>query len=274
MDTALLMYCAGLLDGEGSIYFHKRKYDIVPMIAIGITHKKTAYLFHKFFGGSVSIKIYKNPNHNTKYTWKVSSRKALNAAILLIPYSNLKYHKLLKILDHYNTKCPRIRLPSEPYFAGLIDGEGYVGIGRQSTKAAKDRPPNIPIITVEMTDEFMINSIKAFFHCGSINYSDRAKKRIPNRKPTWRWAATFNCARYVATLIYPYAIIKKEKLDAIISIKKLHRGPQGRLTPEQVRTIRKRREMGETCNSIAADYAIHPAFVGQICLRKWYAHVK
>ncbi len=274
IDQNTLAYCAGILDGEGSIYFQKRKYDTVPEIAIGITHEPTTSLFQQLFGGSIWIKIYDNPNHNTKYTWKVSSRKACAAALALISYSNLKKPKLQKILDHYEVKRPRIRLPTTAYFAGLIDAEGYVGLLRQSTRAAKTRPPNVPFIRVEMTDKFMVKSLQEFFKCGSVHGSTRAQRRVSHHKPTWIWTATFNAAREVSTKIVPYGVIKKEKLQTIINLPKLHRGPQGKLSAGQVREIRQRRENGENCQTIAVDFNVHATFISQIYLRKWYAHIK
>lgn len=45
--------------------------------------------------------------------------------------------------------------------------------------------------------------------------------------------------------------------------------PHARLSDDDVRLIRLRRDLGETCKSIAADFGVTPAYVGQLARGVW-----
>lgn len=96
----------------------------------------------------------------------------------------------------------------DSYFAGLIDGEGYVGINSQKYQNSVR-----PVIKVDMTCEETILALQKHFG-GWIS----KKQVVEGHKPQWRWEVNALKARSVAAAIFPYSITKKGKIKAIIDL--------------------------------------------------------
>lgn len=106
------------------------------------------------------------------------------------------------------------------YFAGLIDGEGTVGVYPYK-QASKMRP----VIKLNMTCQKTVLAIHAHF-----GGSFMPKKVYNGNLPQWHWIVTFNKAIDVAEAIRPYLITKAAMADKILSCQ---RKPRGRPRKQQ-----------------------------------------
>ena len=116
-SKALIGWCAGLFDGEGSVnyaqYKSKKpngktclKWNVAMEIAM--THVETLHHFHQIIHQLGSINYKKNGGYGTKdqWRWRCSHQKALIVAKLLFPYALTKRKDLLKIINHYEFTKP------------------------------------------------------------------------------------------------------------------------------------------------------------------------
>ena len=111
------------------------------------------------------------------------------------------------------------------YIAGLFDGEGCVQFKKRMEtkgrlKSGKIRRSNSTIITLEisMTDQPVIRWIHKILKVGAVNIN--IKNKSPSAKPHYkdqlRWRCGYRDALKVAKLLFPYARVKREKLQQII----------------------------------------------------------
>ena len=111
------------------------------------------------------------------------------------------------------------------YIAGLFDGEGCVQFKKRMEtkgrlKSGKIRRSNSTIITLEisMTDQSVIRWVYKILKVGAVNIN--IKNKSPSSKPHWkdqlRWRCGYRDALKVAKLLFPYARVKREKLQQII----------------------------------------------------------
>jgi hypothetical protein len=92
------------------------------------------------------------------------------------------------------------------YWAGFIDGEGYIGIYKYRNKDKWHKSPTYSIqIGVALTDRRIIEQLCALFP------GSRAKRkhRYPNSKTQYYWQAKGNRAAIVLTELLPFLRIKK-----------------------------------------------------------------
>ena len=117
-------YIAGLFDGEGSIYFAKRKekkkkhngkghrYSMSQRISMEITmtDKSVIHWVHEILGcGTVVKKPRKGLRKDgTKYLmqwkWRCTFRDAYYVCCLIWPWSHTKLEKVQQIINHYADK--------------------------------------------------------------------------------------------------------------------------------------------------------------------------
>lgn len=112
----VLSYLGGLFDGEGNagIVSIQRKFlpsaikksrapNEVPYIQLKMTDPEPVLLLHQTFGGGKHVPTYTLPSGKTVYVWRISHRKAQQAANILLPYvrSASKQAQLQKVIDHY-----------------------------------------------------------------------------------------------------------------------------------------------------------------------------
>ena len=96
----------------------------------------------------------------------------------------------------------------EAYFAGIIDGEGYISY--EKTK----KNYSIPSVSVEMTDKDVIDRIYKFFNTGSVVY---IKPREKHHLDSWRWRARGKSAVNIYFKIYNYLSgRRKNKIDEVL----------------------------------------------------------
>ena len=283
IGTERAAYMAGIIDGEGAVGFKKRVKNstesvyLAPRIDIGMTHKSTIDAVSEFFAcGSryMRERHSKNPNHKDLFVWGCSSTYAEVCARLVLPFSRTKPDVLIPLANAYGKFSYAANADhADAYFAGLFDGEGYASTFEQ--RRANGETYTVPRLSLEMTCERTVSAFHAHFEIGRIYYRHRMDR--DGLLPLWIWQASHEGALEIVRRLYPFAITKKEAFDKILphsSATRVHRGSQGKLPADAVRQIRARRAKGEICSSIAKDYDLHPAFIGQIAKGVWYKHVK
>lgn len=95
------------------------------------------------------------------------------------------------------------------WLAGLIDGEGFVGL---SYLKKKDDPIRyyVPQLKVHMTHEATIRKLETF--CGSV-YENKKQK---NCNTSWGWEVRRADILDLLKCIQPYSVTKKTNVDLLI----------------------------------------------------------
>ena len=117
-----IAYIAGLFDGEGSIYFARRKEKKKKhngkgyrtsmsqriSMEITMTDESVVRWVHEVLGcGTVVRKPRKGlrkdgTKYLMQYKWRCTFRAAYYVCCLLFPYAHTKLEKIQKIIDHYS----------------------------------------------------------------------------------------------------------------------------------------------------------------------------
>ena len=106
-------YLAGLIDGEGSIYYRKTKQRrntrpkkpvhnvTVIRLEIAMTDKDTVKWCHDTFkcGSFGERKVKKG--YKRQWRWRVAHRDCLEICIAVWPHIKNKLHKIEQVIDHY-----------------------------------------------------------------------------------------------------------------------------------------------------------------------------
>lgn len=88
-----LAYAAGVLDGEGCIKINPRGQGSrgrVLRVEIVNTNRKLIDWMHERFGGSIQVRVPKNPKHKTLYVHNLACRDAAALLKLVRPYLIIK----------------------------------------------------------------------------------------------------------------------------------------------------------------------------------------
>lgn len=81
-----LAYAAGLIDGEGSILLHRSGKWRCPGISVSSTSLELLEWLRNTFGGYISDKKEKRPNHSQAWQWRLSSPSTMALLPKLLPY--------------------------------------------------------------------------------------------------------------------------------------------------------------------------------------------
>jgi len=100
---------------------------------------------------------------------------------------------------------------TKAYAAGLIDGEGYIGISHQTSGRAKNSNYQLKV-AISMTTKQSVEFMKT--HFGGNYY---IKPLVEKHKPLFMWAISGDNASQVLRLILPYLQVKKQQ--ALLAIK-------------------------------------------------------
>jgi len=120
---------------------------------------------------------------------------------------HLQKDQTLKVLKFPQRKDQR-ESNQEAYFAGIIDGEGYISYEKSKKNYS------IPCISVEMTDKDVIDKIFNFFGVGSVVF---IKPRQDHHLDSWRWRARGKAAVNIFFKIYNYlSARRKDKIDQVL----------------------------------------------------------
>ncbi len=104
-------YCAGLIDGEGSIFILRRKTKsggtyFVPLLAVGMTNKSPLDVLDNTLIGKIETYAPRKTTKGTtrKQVWKFICRgeALVNTLKLLSPYLILKRPQAEVVLEFYN----------------------------------------------------------------------------------------------------------------------------------------------------------------------------
>jgi len=105
----------------------------------------------------------------------------------------------------------KVDLPVLAYVAGIVDGEGYVGIHRRT---GGSRWGGITL-EVAMTVEGVPRLLQRLF--GGSVYQRQDKRSDGYRKPSWRWSVVNRQAEAVLRAIYPWLIVKRPNADICLA---------------------------------------------------------
>ena len=93
------------------------------------------------------------------------------------------------------------------YVAGIVDGEGYIGIATDGKKHGKQ---NLRLrVTVTSTDEWLCQYLRFAIGGGII----LLKTRTVRQMPCWQWQISYKKASDFLKLIVPYMHIKKPQAE-------------------------------------------------------------
>src|SRR5690242_2978680 len=96
------------------------------------------------------------------------------------------------------------------YFAGLIDGEGNIGLHKRGPK----RPNWLrPVIKVKMTDKSVVTALSETYG-GKVNERPPGK---PHHKTQWLWKVENKTAKDTLDKIYPYLRVKRADADNLLA---------------------------------------------------------
>lgn len=81
-------YAAGIVDGEGSIYFSRNRTARwpSPIVSVASTDRELLDWLRVRLGGSIVHKKIYQPHHTPSYDWKLTDRKALRFMEIVRPY--------------------------------------------------------------------------------------------------------------------------------------------------------------------------------------------
>ena len=114
-----LAYCAGIIDGEGSIYLGKRvpgrrrkSFYYEATVAVTMTNRAALKLLSKVFGGKVRTAKAVTVVHKKIYGWRRYAQNAENAIKRLLPYLHVKKRQAklaLKFREHIKRKAKNFK---------------------------------------------------------------------------------------------------------------------------------------------------------------------
>lgn len=213
MEYHILNYFAGLFDAEGYANVQNRKQGPTPSIAIGMSEEKSIKEFADFFNLNISKRTFSDHRKDMFYA-EGACRKAEYVASLLYPFCINKKDNLKKILDHYKhyiKDIPWESLDKEQklnYFAGLIDGDGCIGLYDLNSKKGLS-----PTVSIRMTAKDTINTFANYFN-GPTNIREY---KNPNHNTTYNCIVTYIKALNCCEQLQPYLRIKRNKSVEIIN---------------------------------------------------------
>lgn len=119
------------------------------------------------------------------------------------------------------------------YTAGIIDGEGSIGLHRkfQRTSPTSQKKSIQMVVAVGNTNEWLINLLYMQFG-GSLRLR-KPRADMPNQKKLWEWSITNNKASNFLALILPYLTIKRPQAELAIQFQNRRKGRGHALSDEQ-----------------------------------------
>jgi len=105
------------------------------------------------------------------------------------------------------------------YIAGLVDGEGYIGIKKTKAYKCQDRQTNgyHARLQIRMVDEPAIKFIAE--NLGGWYY--REKPSSKNGKPLFCYQSSDKSAETILKTLLPYLRVKKESANTVLDLRKL-----------------------------------------------------
>lgn len=122
------------------------------------------------------------------------------------------------------------------YLAGIIDGEGYIGIGKANKKEQKS-PYYRERVSVGISSKVIVDIFYEYFG-GSISYRDRIQSKFNSNQPYWVWEITDKKAAEFCHFFAPSLIVKRPQALLLCKLREskekgqLRRKERGLLTRE------------------------------------------
>lgn len=98
------------------------------------------------------------------------------------------------------------------YLAGVIDGEGCMGIRRTKSSGKFKSTRYAAILTVGNTSRLLIEQLMAAFGVGSVTYRYPTK----TKRACYLWTVSSHGAREVLRLVHPYVIVKRAQAAVLL----------------------------------------------------------
>ena len=114
---------------------------------------------------------------------------------------------------------------TKQYIAGFIDGEGYLGIVKKTSKLCHSGYYYTPVLKVAQVtrNDAVLKSIKQFLGLGNLEYRITKKKNSSNST-----SLEFRGMKRVTPIVeklLPYLIVKKKQARILIEFAKIKSGP-------------------------------------------------
>lgn len=90
MNPTDLAYAAGIVDGEGCVFFMERGSASLLFLKVNNTREQLCWWFKEHFGGCVSYRKPESIRHAPSWTWSVHGPKAATILHALFPFMVLK----------------------------------------------------------------------------------------------------------------------------------------------------------------------------------------
>jgi len=115
------------------------------------------------------------------------------------------------------------------YLAGIVDGEGYIGITADHRKRNPKKPCWRLKVTVTNTNEWLMQYLKFSIGGGTIQL-----KNSKNLRPCYQWEIRYGKAAEFLKLIFPYLRLKKPQAELAIKFQASVSKSTRTLTEEQL----------------------------------------
>jgi len=100
------------------------------------------------------------------------------------------------------------------YLAALIDGEGCIGIAKQSR--GESLPTFKPIIMVTNSHAGLIHLVHRITERGNVYISEPGPKHPANWSPMHRWTAVSQDAKDIVHFVLPFLLVKKHQAEVVL----------------------------------------------------------
>ena len=121
------------------------------------------------------------------------------------------------------------------YVAGIIDGEGCIGINITHVNGRHGQIYDHMMLRVEVAStsrkliDFLLNEFGGQFNAG----------KRPNRKPYYKWTVAALQGEKFLRLIYPYLLIKRDQAEIVFKFRATTKTPGQKLSVDEVAFRRK-----------------------------------
>lgn len=117
------------------------------------------------------------------------------------------------------------------YVAGIIDGEGNIGLYKLRKSSAKCGYSYIMCVRVVNTQPWLIRFLQLQFE----GYVQNVKPMASSRKPLWRWEIRAKKAESFLKLVLPYLQLKRQQAE--IAIQFQSRQYQGKKSTDEEKAV-------------------------------------
>jgi hypothetical protein len=127
------------------------------------------------------------------------------------------------------------------YLAGIIDGEGTIGIERQSPhETCRKKTYYTHRLLIVNTSNILKQWLQENFPCGKITY----RKKIDGRKPCYVWRLFGKDAEDILQAIIPFIKIKRNQAECVLKFRQT-KGKTGWTVSDEI--LKQRESLYQEC---------------------------